>query len=159
MVLTTALLKLINDLNLYVIDDEPGKSFYITKDTDLVLPTNHQETGQLLGYINCDDINWNNYKVDRYSYKMRFINKDGCSSNFYAEVGSSLKKDEFICKYDEFDTILKQYNIDTFWYIEKIKKNVIDLRYSCGAYYDEISDYKFLIGLASGLIITYLITK
>jgi hypothetical protein len=30
----------------------------------MFLSTNPQETGQLLGYINCDDTNWNNYKID-----------------------------------------------------------------------------------------------
>jgi hypothetical protein len=147
-VLNPDLIKLINDINLYIIDDE--KSFYITKDKDLVLPTNPQETGQLLGYINCDDTNRNNYKLDRYMYKIRAINKDGCSSEFYAEVGSNLKKDEFICKYNEFDTILNKYNIDTFCYIEKIRKNVIKLEY-----FPPCNDYNFLTGLLYGFVISY----
>lgn len=148
-VLNEDLIKLIDDLDLYIIDDE--KSFFITKDKDLVLPRNDQETGRLLGYINSDDVNWNNHRVNRYAYKIRFINKDGCSYNFYTEVGSSLKKDEIRSKYNEFADILKKYNIEIFYYIEMINRNVIDLRDIMS--YDNISDYNFLTGLLSGVII------
>jgi hypothetical protein len=65
----------------------------------------------------------------------------------------SLKKDEFARKCDEFNIILKNYNIDTFSYIEKLRKNVIKLPYipPCD---DTILDYNFLMGLLSGLIIS-----
>jgi hypothetical protein len=85
---------------------------------------------------------------------MRFINKDGCSGNFYAEVGTCLRKDEFAGKHNEYRTLLKRYNIDMFCYIKMIRENIIDLKDSCSACYG-IADYKFLTGLFLGFMISY----
>jgi hypothetical protein len=85
---------------------------------------------------------------------MRAIDKDGCSKEFYAEVGTNLKKDEFLVKYEQFNVILKLYNIDTLCYIEQMDKNVIDLRDRMrNLRYNNIS-YDILIGVLAGIIIT-----
>lgn len=158
-VLNPNIFQLIQDLGLSIINDDDY--FYIIKDKSLVVPTNHREIGKLLGYINWNDLNWNNYKVDRYMYKMRAINNEGCSNEFYAEVGSKLKKDDFLIKCNEFGRILKLYNIDTCCYIEKMNKNVIDLRDKmCNVCYNQTSSDIFM-GLVIGLVITsgFLILK